>query len=162
MQEIYYHLIQKQRESDLRGFCNIISKAAKKSIPRGRRNIYIPCWDAECEDLYQTFLHSSNGDQSSKAATTLLSRLDKKRRDRWSEVVQNIDFSHSSRKAWRIINNLTGRSRHGPRHCPISAHAIASQLVSNGKYEGINRESSRLVSQEVFDRLLGELQPCTQ
>ena len=36
--------------------CNTISKAAKKAIPRGRRNTYIPCWDAKCEALYQTFL----------------------------------------------------------------------------------------------------------
>ena len=30
-------------------FCNTIKKAAKKSIPRGYRNNYIPCWDAERE-----------------------------------------------------------------------------------------------------------------
>ena len=47
------------------------------------------------------------------------------------------------------MNNLTGRSRHSPRHCPVSANAIASQLVRNGKYEAVDRKSSRLVSQEV-------------
>ena len=64
---------------------------------------------------------------------------------------RSIDFSHSSRKAWSILNNLTGRSRHSPRHCPVSADAIASQLVRNGKYEAADRKSSRLVSQEVSD-----------
>ena len=49
------------------------------------------------------------------------------------------------------MNNLTGRSRHSPRHCPVSADAIASQLVKNGKYEAVDRKSSRLVSQEVSD-----------
>ena len=49
------------------------------------------------------------------------------------------------------MNNLTGRSRHSPRHCPVSADAIASQLVRNGKYESVDRKSSRLVSQEVSD-----------
>ena len=44
-----------------------------------------------------------------------------------------------------------GRSRHSPRHCPVSANAIASQLFRNGKYEAIDRKSSRLVFQEVFD-----------
>ena len=68
-----------------------------------------------------------------------------------SEAVQSIDFSHSSRKAWSILNNLTGRSRHSPRHCPVSADAIASQLVKNGKYEAGDCKSSRLVSQEVSD-----------
>ena len=85
------------------------------------------------------------------AATALLAKLDRKRRNRWYEAVRSIDFSHSSRKAWSILNNLTGRSRHSPRHCPVSADAIASQLVRNGKYEAVDRKSSRLVFQEVSD-----------
>ena len=132
-------------------FCNTIKKAAKKTIPSGYRNNYIPCWDAECESLYKIFLQSPQGDDSSLAATALLAKLDRKRRDRWSEAVRSIDFSHSSRKAWSILNNLTGRSRHSPRHCPVSADAIASQLVRNGKYEAIDRKSSRLVFQKVSD-----------
>ena len=132
-------------------FCNTIKKAAKKTISREYRNNYIPCWDAECESLYKTFLKSPQGDDSSLAATALLAKLDRKRRDRWSEEVRSIDFSHSSRKAWSILNNLTGRSRHSPRHCPVSADVIASQLVRNGKYEAVKRKSSRLVPQEVSD-----------
>ena len=64
---------------------------------------------------------------------------------------RSIDFSHSSRKAWSVLNNLTGRSRHSPRHCLVSANAIASQLVRNKRYEAVDRKSSRLVSQEVSD-----------
>ena len=132
-------------------FCNTIKKAAKKTIPGGYQNNYDPCWDAECESLYKTFLQSPQGDDSSLAATALLAKLDRKRRGRWSEAVRSIDFSHSSRKAWSILNNLTGRSRHSPRHCFVSADAIASQLVRNGKYEAVDRKSSRLVFQEVSD-----------
>ena len=43
-------------------FCNTIKKAAKKTIPRGYQNNYIPCWDAECESLYKTFLQSAQGE----------------------------------------------------------------------------------------------------
>ena len=68
-------------------FCNTIKKAAKKTIPRGYRNNYIPCLDAECEFLYKTFLQSPQEDNSSLAATALLAKLDKKRRDRWSETL---------------------------------------------------------------------------
>ena len=132
-------------------FCNIIKKAAKKTIPPWYQNNYILCWDAECAFLYRTFLQSSQGDDSSLAATALLAKLDRERRDRWSEAVRSIDFSHSSRKAWSILNNLTGRSRHSPRHCPVSADAIASQLVTNGRYEAVDHKSSRLVYQEVLD-----------
>ena len=58
-----------------------IKKAAKKTIPHGYRSNYIPCWDAECESLYETFLQSPQGDDSSLSATALLAKLDRKRRD---------------------------------------------------------------------------------
>ena len=128
-------------------FCNTIKKAAKKTIPRGYQNNYNLCWDAECKSLYKTFLKSPQGDDSSLAATALLAiaKLDRKQRDRWFEAVRSIDFSHC-RKAWSILNNLTDRSRHSPRHCPVSADAIASQLVRNGRYDVVNCKSSRFVS----------------
>ena len=55
-------------------FCNTIKKVTEKTIPRGYRNNYIPCWDAECESLYKTFLQSPQGDDSSLAATALLAK----------------------------------------------------------------------------------------
>ena len=33
--------------------CNTVKKAAKTTIPRGYRNNYIPCWDAEWKSLYK-------------------------------------------------------------------------------------------------------------
>ena len=80
--------------------CDAISTAAKKCMPRGRRNNRIPCRDAECGNLYQTFLQYPERHESSRAATALLARLHRKRRNRRSEAVQNIDFSHSRRVAW--------------------------------------------------------------
>ena len=53
-------------------FCNIIKKAAKKTIPRWYRNNYIPCWNAECESLYT---QSPQEDDSSLVATALLAKL---------------------------------------------------------------------------------------
>ena len=97
------------------------------------------------------FLRSSDKNYSSRAGSALLTKLVRKRRNRWSEAVQSIDFLNFSRKARSILNNLTGRSRHSSRHCFVSADAIASQLVRNGKYEDVNCESSRLISQEISD-----------
>ena len=124
-------------------FCNVIRTTAKNSIPRVCRNNHIPYWDDECENLYQTFLQSPEESDSNRVATTLLLRLDKKCRDRWFEAVQTIDFSHSSRKTWSILNKITDRSRRSPRHCAVSANTVVSQLIRNGRYEGIDRESSR-------------------
>ena len=83
--------------------------------------------------------------------TALLTRLDRKRRDRWSEAVQSIDFSQSSHKAWSILNNFASRLQHSSRHCSESADAISFQLVRYWRYEDFNRASSRLISQEVSD-----------
>ena len=109
------------------------------------------CWDAECESFCRVFLRSSNEKNSSRPATALRTRPYRNLRGRWCEAVQSIDFSHFSRRAWSTLNNLTGRSRHSPCHCPVLVDAIASQLVRIGKYKNINRESSKLIFQEVFD-----------
>ena len=53
------------------------------------------------------------------------------------------------KKPWSFVNNFNGRSRHSLRHCPVSADAIASQLVRNGKYEAVDCKSFRLVDQHV-------------
>ena len=132
-------------------FCNIIKKASKKTISRGYRNNYIPCWDAKCKSLYGTFLQSPQGNISSLAATALFAKLDRKRRDRWSEAIRSINFSHSSQKIRSILNNLADRLRRSSRHCPISANAIASHLVRNERYKTVDRKSFQLVSQEVSD-----------
>ena len=73
---------------------NITFVAVKRSIPRGCRNNYRPCWDAGYERLYQAFLRASLSKASSTAASALLARLDDKRRERWSEAVNTIDFTH--------------------------------------------------------------------
>ena len=116
-----------------------LRKQPKKTIPRVYQNSYIPCWDAECKFLYKTFLRSPQGDSSSLAAIVALANLDRKRRDRWSEAVRSIDFSHCSRNMCSVLNNLTGRSRHSSPHYPVSADAIASQLVKNEKYKAVDR-----------------------
>ena len=72
-------------------FCNTIKKAAKKTIPCGYRNNYIPCWDAECKFLHKTFLQSPQGDDSSLAATALLANLDRKRRDQWFKAASTFN-----------------------------------------------------------------------
>ena len=129
-------------------FCNTIIHAAKKSIPRGRRKKYRPYWDAECKALYQVFLRAPQG-EGFNTLSDLLARLDKRRRKRWSEAVNAIDFTHSSRLAWNAINNLTGRTRRSYRPCPISVNSIASQQVKNGTYKTNDREFTGLVLKEV-------------
>ena len=62
--------------------------------------------------------------------------------------MEAVDFTHSSRKAWQTINKLTGRSATHSR-CPVTANAIASQLLNNGRFLDAERDFARWTSREV-------------
>jgi len=89
----------------------------------------------ECQTLYRSFTRDPVGTDSDRATSSLLSRLGQKKQERWEEAVISIDFSHSSRKAWKTINKLTGRSGRSFHQRPISANSIASQLVKSGAHK---------------------------
>ena len=63
-----------------------------------------------CETLYRSFIRAPVGTDSDRAASSLPSRLEQKKQERWEEAVNSIDFSHSSRftvskySAWRFQN----------------------------------------------------------
>ena len=124
-----------------KSFCNILFKTGRKTIPRRYRRQYIPSWDEECKQCYDAFLASTNSEEASAAATTLMNCLDTKRRQRWEETVRGTDFTHSSRVAWKTFNRLTGRSSH-PKRCPVTANSIAHQLMDNVKCKVSNKKNA--------------------
>ena len=81
----------------------------------------------------------------------MIKRLDEKRQERWIETVESIDFTHSSRKAWRTVNRLTGRTASKPDKCPVGANAIASQLLQNGRFTNPDPDFSRQVGKVVAE-----------
>ena len=98
----------------------IATCAAKKSIPRGFNKHYIPGWDDSCNQLLRENQQATTKEDIDTTATTLLHKLDEVRRARWTEVVESVDFTHSSRKAWQTIKKLTGRNTTHSR-CPVTA-----------------------------------------
>lgn len=129
-------------------YCRVLLGAARKTIPRGFNTNYIPGWDGECSHLLHVHQQASSREEVEESATVLLQKLDATRRSRWIEVVQSIDFTHSSRKAWRTINQLTGRTPSTSR-CPITANAIASQLLKNSCFPDADKNFARTISHQV-------------
>jgi len=99
-------------EREYQDFCESVLSAAKHYIPRGHRTKYVSCSDKESEALYRSFTRASLGTFS---ASSLPSRLGQQKQERWEKAVISIDFWNSSRKAWRTINKLTGRSGRSSR-----------------------------------------------
>ena len=89
-------------------YCKMLLDAAKKHIPRECRANHIPCCDDQCEDLLNAHTEATSSEERASAATDLFARLDNKRKEGWTETIESIDFTHSSRRAWQTISKLTG------------------------------------------------------
>jgi len=85
-------------------FCQLLQCSARKSILRGCGQLYIPTWDSDCDQRYNAFLLAESRVDSDFKAEELTSCLDRKRRERWIESVEGLDFTHSNRKAWNTFN----------------------------------------------------------
>ena len=66
--------------------------------------------------------------------------------------MESVDFTYSSRQAWLTINRLTGRGRTAPGKCPVSANAIASQLVKNGRHKHCDQSFQRKLMKKMSEK----------
>ena len=128
-------------------FCQLLSQSAKKTIPRGCRQQYIPTWDDECNHYYKEFIQAEDKQSADAKAADLMDYLNKNRNKRWEETVKGIDFTLSSRKAWKTFNRLTGR-KSDPKQCPITANSIAKQLLANGRFRGADKQHDLSVKRQ--------------
>lgn len=57
----------------------------------------------------------ATGEEVDATSLALLHKLDTNHQAGWTEVIQSMNFTHSSCKAWQTINLLTGRKLIPPR-----------------------------------------------
>ncbi|XP_039283045.1 uncharacterized protein LOC120351099 [Nilaparvata lugens] len=104
-------------------FTKLIYVAAKRSMPRGHRKSYIPCWSKECSDLLKEYRNS----HSDETANQLMQKLDEERRSRWVAAMESMDFTHSSRKSWNLLRRL-GAAKVSTTHATVSPDVIADTI----------------------------------
>ncbi|CAK1587557.1 unnamed protein product [Parnassius mnemosyne] len=114
-------------------FTKLIIATAKKSISRGYRKAYIPSWAEESEKLFDEYTRTGNHE----IGDDLLKSLDGGRRNRWLDTVESMDFKASSRKDWRVLNGLAGKTGTNFRggSAPL-ANAIANRIVEVSRVKG--------------------------
>ena len=137
-------------------YCNMLICAAKKSIPCEFNKHYIPGWDDSCNHLLREHQQATTKEDIDTTATALLHKLDEVRRAKWTEVVESVDFTHSSRKAWQTIYKLIGRSTTHSR-CPITTKLMlmlrnflitdASQMQTETSHAGRRVRSPHFLEQ---------------
>jgi hypothetical protein len=104
-------------------FVKLIKKASTTAIPRGHRQNYIPCWNKECELLLQEYVHLG----SEVIANRLMALLDEERRNRWTSAMEEMDYTHSSRKSCALLRKL-GAAQPSRKVGSVAANDIANLL----------------------------------
>ena len=89
-------------------FCQLLSQSAKKTIPRGCRQQYIPTWDDECNNYYKEFVQAEDKQSAYAKAADLMDYLSQNRNKRWEETAKGLHFTHSSGKAWKTLTASLG------------------------------------------------------
>ncbi|KAG5893755.1 hypothetical protein JTB14_001200 [Gonioctena quinquepunctata] len=113
-------------QQKLQQICWRHNNSAKKCIPRGYRKEYIPGWSQNSDELYQHFLET--GDQ--EIADELLHSLDAARREKWTEIVESLNFQTSSRQAWALSRKLGNGTATHRQNTTVSPNAVASHIVA--------------------------------
>ena len=134
-------------------FCHAIISVAKKCIPRGCCGQYIPCWSAETTAAYENYKLAPTAEEAQFLGDLLINMFDVQRQARWIETVENLNFMHSSRKAWSTLKRLNGETSSPKNNFPVSANSVASVLIQNSCSKCHDKEFSREVKTEVCSRL---------
>ena len=146
---------KKQVESNLRWippkcinynrFVGVIKSAAKRTIPRGFRKEYIPCWSPQINDLYKNYNRNPNpllGDE-------LLNSLNNARKDKWNDLMGKMNFTHTSRSSWSLIRKLGAANQLSNPTPKISPNSIASRLVNVSNSIKLTKNEVRKMKQSL-------------
>ncbi|XP_076065308.1 uncharacterized protein LOC143039315 [Oratosquilla oratoria] len=112
-------------------------RVAKTNIPRGCRKNYIPGLSEQSKDQYNEYIQAYNEDPFSESTTelgdSLLASISEERKERWHEIITNIDMTHNSKKAWATIKKLNSDKAPQPRVAAVTPNQVANQMLLNGK-----------------------------
>lgn len=125
-------------------FVGAVLSTAKKCMPRGFRKEYIPGWNKDCEDLYQSYITTNDNE----IATELLQSLDKARRETWIQKTESLDFTRSSREAWSLLKKLGGCSPPNRDDPHVTPDQIASRIISLSRAPS-HKQHTRKVKKEL-------------
>lgn len=128
-------------------FVKLIKKAATTAIPRGHRQNYIPCWNKECELLLQEYEQSG----SEVTANRLMALLDEERKNRWTSAMEEMDYTHSSRKSWALLRKL-GAAQPSRKVGSVAASDIANLLFRTSNIK--SQKSEKIEARKELSELL--------
>jgi hypothetical protein len=86
----------------------------------------VPGWNERCDDLYDEY----NLTHDRSLFDQLLQDLNDQRKKKWKQKVESADFTHPSRKAWKLLRDLGSDTQmQPPSTSNVSANNIATRLL---------------------------------
>lgn len=118
-------------------FVDTVKKCSRLSIPRGCNTNYIQglttASKAQLENYLTLFEANALGEDTIEAGKRLITSISGAKRENWTKLMEELDMSISSHKAWRLLKRLNNDPTKSSAHANVTADQIAAQLVKNGK-----------------------------
>ncbi|XP_030851769.1 uncharacterized protein LOC115928572 [Strongylocentrotus purpuratus] len=118
-------------------FVRTVQEISRKHIPRGCRENYIPGLSAESALMYKEYIKPYEEDPFSEetlsAGELLMAAISEERRKSWQDLIEGVDMTHNSKRAWSTIKKISNDPRKSTPHSNVTADQVAHQLLLNGK-----------------------------
>ncbi|EFA11691.1 hypothetical protein TcasGA2_TC005049 [Tribolium castaneum] len=143
-------------------FDGAIKNAAKKFISRRFRRNYVPCWSDETKSFYNAYASNPNPEN----ADAVLNSFNKASKEKWNNLMEDLNFTHSSRSSWKLLQKLGSSNITQPKiDFAISPNAVASRLVNVSNSVKLEKKAKkemkpRVQKQRKKIKVLEELSRC--
>ena len=118
-------------------FVKKVQETSRKYIPRGCREHYIPGISPDSASLYETYSKLYEEDPFSEdtmnAGETLMAAISESRRKSWQDLIESVDMTHNSKRAWSTIKKINNVPKKATLHSNVTADQVAHQLLLNMK-----------------------------
>ncbi|XP_061721084.1 uncharacterized protein LOC133527905 [Cydia pomonella] len=118
-------------------FIGLVKLASRRHIPRGCKTQYIPGMSDSLKEHANAYYNAYAVDPFSQETilqgNKFMDEISETQRQKWNELVESVDMTHNSKKAWNFINKLSSDNKNHTYLANITAYQIAHQLLLNGK-----------------------------
>ena len=79
--------------------------------------------------------------ETTEVGEKVMESISQERRKTWHALIESIDMSKNSKKAWSTIRKLRGDPTAPPQQPKVTANQVANQLLLNGKSGKMKRKT---------------------
>ena len=80
-----------------------------------------------------SFSEDTFSEDTMNAGETLMAAISEDRRKSWQDLIESVDMTHNSKRAWSTIKKINNDPKKATLHSNVTADQVAHQLLLNGK-----------------------------